>query len=292
MNRIFFILTFLLLGCSGTDENIVESWPNGNPKIISKQISKSNTLATEYYESGQIKSEGELQETIKTGPWKEWFKNGKLKSQKIYNHGSLFESFEEYHSNGKTNSKGSFDQSGKLDGEFVSYHENGSKKSQGKYSNGAQIEDWNYWNDSGSKIKNITYYFNGYPKTEEEITENGIIWRSFFQGGKMEEKGNIKDGMRIGEWTKHWELGGIHSKGKYKNNNQRGSWEYWYRDGKKRAEFEYSEKEEIIKNYWLPSGKQTLKNGNGEVHRAKGYNYNLIGTGVYKKGKFVKNLKQ
>lgn len=56
-----------------------------------------------------------------------------------------------YHDNGEVSQKGTFNQAGKLHGEWVSYSEFGDKVSMGHYDKGIRTGKWYFWTDGSVK---------------------------------------------------------------------------------------------------------------------------------------------
>lgn len=192
MNRIIIIVllaTLFAYACSKMDhpvEQVFETYANGNIKI--KHILKSKTdtfnyIAETYYENGQLKSVGTMQDSVVVGYWREYFENGNLKQNGNYaiddslnngnwtysykrpvrgKDGSILKKFD-----GWTCSVAEFAREKKnlhvcKVGPWVHYHENGEVKSKGSYKNGWPDGKWIEYADNGKKIL-LANYENGQP---------------------------------------------------------------------------------------------------------------------------------
>jgi antitoxin component YwqK of YwqJK toxin-antitoxin module len=138
-NLAFLILCPLIFLCSCAgplEEEIVETHPDGSPKLVRlyKVDGQIRTLKKEiqYYPNHQKLYEGELKDNRKHGKWTVWHQNGNTWS-------------EGYYSNGVD------------DGRRTGYHENGQKHFQGKYKNGKMAGTWKFWDDTGVKVNEIKY---------------------------------------------------------------------------------------------------------------------------------------
>ena len=76
---------------------------------------KQDGLATEWYENGQKKEEGNYKDDKKDGFWTEWYENGQISAEGLY-------------------------KNKKLEGLVTFWHTNGKKKLEGIFKNGENCE--------------------------------------------------------------------------------------------------------------------------------------------------------
>ena len=155
-------------------------WPNGKTQKIEKY--RIDTVPSN--------RSGFIYKTIKTGDWKEYYSNGKIKESKTFVRNQLQGEYKLYNAKGqlieiKRYSSGYLDgksevffDNGKLksstnhlpdgiNGPSVEYYANGKLKKEGAYEYGRKIGPWKYYYESGqialienyfSDEKNYTFY--------------------------------------------------------------------------------------------------------------------------------------
>ncbi len=117
-------------------EKYVESYANGQPRIIKKMERSGNKLVpvyqTEYFENGQISKEGPYKNGKRNGLWKTYYKTGELWS-KIYFKNGLSDSV------------------------TTAYYTNGKIRYQGFYTKGQKSGTWKIFKEDGT-IKELKHY--------------------------------------------------------------------------------------------------------------------------------------
>ena len=141
---IFFFHTVIL----GQKLIYTKTYPSGKPKLISYHIKEGvdKVREEEFFSNGCIKTEGIYQFGYKQGIWKTYFPNGCMK-------------------------KWEFFKDGILDGKTIEWYQNGNKKIEGVYSNGKKQGVFLSWKEDGSLILkqifvnglicNLIHYYNG-----------------------------------------------------------------------------------------------------------------------------------
>lgn len=144
--------------------------PNGEIKTWSKKDVK------------QV--EGFLENGTRTGIWKLYYENGKLKKQLTYQNN--IENGEEifWFENGNVQKKGSY-VNGKLNGKYEWYFENGQKQQEGFFTMGKEDSTWNEWYENG-KQKMVGHFTN--------FEKNGN-WTWWDEQGKITTKKNYTNGL-------------------------------------------------------------------------------------------------
>ena len=116
---------------------------------------KSNDLpisgiVQDYYESGQLESEGIYKDGIEEGLAKYYYENGQLESE-----GMLYGPFEAgywtyYYENGQLSQEGNYKE-GKAEGLYKMYHQNGQLSHEIYYVD-FDVDYENCWDESGTEI--------------------------------------------------------------------------------------------------------------------------------------------
>jgi uncharacterized protein len=163
---------------------------------------------------------------LKHGIWKEFFKNGKVKTEYNYNHGVL-------------------------EGLIKEFNQKGELVLANRYENDSIIDN-NVDIEETLEIRNL-YYDKYNDKDEPLIKFTGAykdgkpigVHRFFDELGKVnssklyDTNGNLLgsgvvdlEGNKEGEWSFYYSSGEIRSKGFYKNNYREGLWKFYYKDNK------------------------------------------------------------
>jgi len=121
----------------------------------------------EYYENGQLRSEGRVQKgtfgkpVFQTGLWKTFYDNGQMQSEGNYQTGSQTGLWKYYHENGKLGAKGFYGgMGGDKQGVWEFFHSNGNRSQTGSLSDGRQDGEWKYYDEYGV-IQTVMNYVMG-----------------------------------------------------------------------------------------------------------------------------------
>jgi antitoxin component YwqK of YwqJK toxin-antitoxin module len=115
---------------------------------------------------------------VKHGQWKQYFENGKIKSEGTY-------------------------EDGFWEGKLLRHHETGYKAAEGQYKKGVMEGDWMYYTNQGQP-------------TFLEIYRNGVVKKSVYYNGEFEEKYpddipkwvyNYKNGKKHGAFREYYHQG-------------------------------------------------------------------------------------
>ena len=182
-------------------------------------------VSKEYYENGQLKAKGEFIKGEEVGKHKEYYNNGQLKSNTTFLDGNKIGLYEEYLENGSPSKKGN---NGEKGGGFGPYY--------------GEIGNWTYWK----------YYSNGqlkkYYSKEEYI---GFIgnYESYYENGKLKEKGAYNDDDKDGEWSFYYENGNLKEKGAYKDDDKNGEWSFYFSNGQLEKKYTEDNSGDYTGNY-------------------------------------------
>jgi antitoxin component YwqK of YwqJK toxin-antitoxin module len=184
---------------------------------------------TFYYESGKMRSKGEINYGSENGYWQYWWENGKQQQ-------------EGYFAEGRQDSLWKF------------YNEEGSLYRSGAFKKGMQHGKW------------VDYYPNG--KISGEVMyrwgrQQGP-WSGYYENGTTSQKGFYKADLSDGSWEFFYPNGQLSHSGQFKNGEQTGRWILLTDKGTKRAELEHvGEAFPKIINAWDNTGVNSVKSGNG-----------------------------
>ncbi len=92
-------------------------------------------------------------------------------------------------------------------GPFLTYHDNGRIYKSGNYVNGLKEGEWKEYDKYGKLLKILTYKKGKIDRrsTPDQIKE----YATFYDNGRLKEKGKTKNGKRDGEWTFYQKNGEI-----------------------------------------------------------------------------------
>jgi len=83
--------------------------------------------------------------------------DGKISSIQQYLNGKDYGKWTFYHSNGRVETKGKFNEFGQRSGKWKYYYKNGELKQISKYSNGERVGKWSVYDSIGRIMEEINY---------------------------------------------------------------------------------------------------------------------------------------
>ena len=237
---------------SGEIKSLIH-FENGKKVNEGFEYSKAGEIITELiYNDGFLQSRKEFnrynEDSLKIGYWREFYKNGSIKSESNFVNGVKKGISKRYALNGKIESIKNFSidsLSGSMDIELIKlykdYFPNSYKEKLvgGFYNNMKQGMFREY--DSLGTVINGFIYRNDTILAEGLILANGTYegdWRTNYGSGKLKSKGKYIKGAKNGIWIYYFENGKIQQKGKFKNEIPSGEWTWYYKNGAlKRIEY-------------------------------------------------------
>jgi antitoxin component YwqK of YwqJK toxin-antitoxin module len=266
------------------------NYKDGKKHGLAKEYNEQGILISiiEYRYGTEIDRENinRYRDSLKVGVWKEFYPNGKIKSEMNYKDGVL---------NGMVRF---YDLSGEL---LHAYrYENGVLKDTSltieKQIN--IVEEYYDKRDStGNLIKKSSGGFvNGVPvgvhRTYDSLGRVNSS-RLYDSNGNLIGKGIVtEEGDKTGNWTFFYSSGQVKSKGKYYLNRRVGQWVYYFKSGK------VEQRGNFYKG--VPHGEWIWYFENGNIHRTENYRlgredgesveYDIEGT-VVAKGNYSEGLK-
>lgn len=249
---------------------------------------KENGTAFEYDKEGNIITILEYaygvlrkQETInrtdkkgeKQGAWKEFFPNGKVKTETSYLNGKKTGYSKTFLENG---SLGNIEKyvGDSLQSEAPElatklevrneYYEDGAIKKTGTYLYGIAEGTHKEYSQEG-KITAAKIFHEGNLVGEGLIDEAGNLrgpWTEYHANGKTKGKGNYDNGAKVGEWVFYHPNGKTEQKGKYdKKGRPQDLWKWFYDNGNLLREENYlNGKREGSLTEWSDTGKDSSGN--------------------------------
>ncbi len=100
--------------------------------------------------------EGQIKSNLRTGTWKWYSIEGNKEREATYNSGLLNGSYKEFYVAGQLKSQIDV-KNGSPEGTMFEVWPNGVRKTEGSFSDGARNGLWKFWDEAGSKLKEILY---------------------------------------------------------------------------------------------------------------------------------------
>ncbi len=212
------------------------------------------------YEKGFIskreKINREDEEGLKQGIWKEFYPNGKVKTESRFKDGKLNGYVKEYAVDGNLETAELYiddqkqsEEENHADFEIVyTYYEDGSIKSALTY-NLAGMKDGvsQYFDREGEVIASEIY-------EKDSLIAKGIVdrsgvrrgdWEFYYLGGQLKSKGKYQSGKKYGKWIYYFPSGAKEQEGFYdKSGEYTGEWKWYYEDGTLQRSEEFLKGEE------------------------------------------------
>lgn len=182
-------------------------------------IPKQSVTVTEYHPDGSKAAQGDYYEGERDGEWKFYSSEGGWMTTKAnYRHGELSGMRKEYYSNGKEKSELDFSHD-ERDGYLISYFSNGMLQSEGWFVKDERQGEWFYYNERGTMIAH-RYFMNDEPLGFQEFYDNK---------GRKNEELEIKDG-NVWTRTRYDSTGAVSYR--YESDNGTGTYALKFPNGK------------------------------------------------------------
>ncbi len=225
------------------------SYNKGTPEGVHRFFNEKGEVDnSKIYRRGILVGEGIYdEEGIKQGLWKEYYDSGELRSEGKYENGVRVGEWKFYYRNGKIDQKGKYIK-GKPEGDWRWFHENGNPWREEVYLKGKEDGPSVEYNDTG-----LTVAKGEYIEGEKEGPWN-------YQYGDFKEEGSYKDGQQDGEWKSWYKNGELSFEGRYVNGLEDGKHVWYHDNGKVREEGKYilGSREGVWKKY-DPEGLEAIE---------------------------------
>lgn len=249
-----------------------------NGKIQKEGVYNNEGLENGYWRYNNVVGlplkEGNYVNGKQNGEWKFYDENGTLKTVKTYQNGRVTGPYKEYYSNGKIKIDGGL-LNDEEHGYFKFYDENGLLTEEGNYTSAQKDGVWIDYDHSGVKHGLTTYvkgkknglyqyffgdgkiswegyynaaeqregeekhyYDNGQQKSSYTIVRNykSGPFKTWYMNGQLNERGEYTAGeMFQGLYESYFDNGKLMSKGYYDFGNKTGKWEMYDEKGRKKV---------------------------------------------------------
>jgi antitoxin component YwqK of YwqJK toxin-antitoxin module len=199
------------------------------PEGIRREYAESGEVVAAYtFKNGVMIAEGIVDdEGMRDGPWKEFYENGQLRSEGVYRNGNRIGKWRFYHANSSLEQEGSYNNQGNTDGLWKWYYDDGLLLREENFLNGNSEGIFTEFDERGNVIIQGEYV---------DGLEEGL-WK--YQHGDHREEGIYRGGMRNGEWKYYYDDGQLSFQGSFIDDNPNGRHIWYWPNGKKKDEGEY-----------------------------------------------------
>ncbi|MGE4288248.1 MAG: toxin-antitoxin system YwqK family antitoxin [Salinivirgaceae bacterium] len=233
-------------------------------------------------------------DSLQHGVWKEFYENGRIKTERFYKKGKLNGLLKSYDSNGELlfthrYSDGVLSDTAvnveneiqwvetyyeirNQEGEFI-------KKESGSFNEGIPIGVHRTYDSTGRVNSSRTYDSNGVLIARGIVNEEGDRlgeWTFFYSNGSVKSKGVYSENRRVGPWTYYYKHGTIEQKGTFYRGVPNDLWLWYFENGALK-------KEEYFK-LGKPNGLSTEYDEEGTLIAQGNYNEG------FKEGKWIYNF--
>ena len=231
------------------------SYSNGKKEGLSKEYDKDGNVITllEYHNDFLVSRERINRvdaKKLKQGPWKEFYADGKIKSESNYVDDLLNGYYKEYDEKGNLTlttlyEKGAIVKSAIDDDSEIEvvnrYDDAGKLIYSGPYRNKVPVGVHREFRD-GKVTNAFRYNDNGQKLSEGIVDEAGNMngkWKDLYADGSVRDEGQYTDNRRTGAWKFYNESGKVVQTGSFNAGRPDGLWKWYYDDGSLLREEEY-----------------------------------------------------
>jgi antitoxin component YwqK of YwqJK toxin-antitoxin module len=223
--------------------------------VIDKTANVKLEIDRDYHAGGRVKSSVNIIDGKKQGVYREYDIKGNITSSKLYRDNEIYAEglvdenmkyqgpWKFYYKSGKLRSEGSF-KDGNRDGEWKFYYENGKLEQSGKYVSNLPDGEWKWYFMNGKLLREESYlkgkeegYMKEFSDTATVIAEGNYIegrrdgaWKFFSEA--YTAQGSYIDGLETGNWKGYFSNGKLAFEGSYFEGNENGEHRYYYDNGK------------------------------------------------------------
>lgn len=217
---------------------------NGTAKEYAKD---GRIISLLEYKKGFLKSKEKINRkddaNLKTGTWKSFYQNEKVKIEQRFKNDLLNGYVKYYDTEGKLDSAvlyvdGIRQEEDENNADFdilYSYHPNGTIKTSAIYNLNGEKDGVSNTYDSTGIVVSTKFYDNNVLLKEGIIDKQGLEqdeWKFYHRSGKLKAKGKYVNGERYGKWVFYFENGQVEQEGFYdKAGRFTGLWQWYYENG-------------------------------------------------------------
>jgi antitoxin component YwqK of YwqJK toxin-antitoxin module len=195
-------------------------------------ITNGNGIFKSFSTSGKILVQGQVKDGLKVGKWITYFENGDINEEGNFTN-EVYTITNSWNSNGEQTI---------IDGQglYKTYYEdNESTFETGTVVNGLREGLWETYYETTKTIYIESNYIKG---------KLSGIQKYYFESGQLYSSGEMKDGLKEGEWIWYYENGNISSTAKFINDKKEGQQVLWNEAGEKTKEEYYKNGELEVEN--------------------------------------------
>jgi antitoxin component YwqK of YwqJK toxin-antitoxin module len=190
-------------------------------------------------------------DTVMEGPYKRFYRSGKLEAQTRYAGGKRDSSYVEFHPNGQRRLEVTYQQ-GVRQGPFKTYYETGKPAQEGTYDNDQPTGTLRYYHPNGEVKLETTLaagqpagavrelYPSGKPKVEityQNGQANGPV-KTYYPNGQLQSEATYSRGLLAGPYKTYYDNGQTETE-VLADKSGKGSYRSYYRSGKLQTEGSY-----------------------------------------------------
>jgi antitoxin component YwqK of YwqJK toxin-antitoxin module len=216
----------------------------GKEQGFGYEYDTSGTIITiTEYKAGFVKNTERLNRRdangLRQGAWKEFFANGKVKTEGHYLDDKKNGYFKEYNEFGNLVTVTKWENGvlvknppelAKIE-TVTTYWPNGKPKEVGNYKDGVPEGVFRQFSDSGT-VTGAEIYLEGILVGKGVFDKAGVKqghWQEFYDTGELKGEGDYKDGVKVGNWKYLYENGKTDQIGKYDMKGRPvGTWKWYY----------------------------------------------------------------
>ncbi len=240
---------------NGKVHNII-NYVNGKMQGLAREYSESGQIITLLeYHNGYLVNRERINRTdssgYKQGVWKEFYPDGKIKTERNFKDEQLHGFYREYDKKGNLSIAIRYD-NGRIIEEDVeeeqdveirnSYDEDGNLLASGPYRRKTPIGVHREYSRDGEIIGSKIYNDFGRVISLGIVNEEGERigkWENFYVSGKLQSEGNYTNNQKEGRWVYYYENDNIEQTGDFRNGLENGTWKWYYPNGNLHREEEY-----------------------------------------------------
>lgn len=138
-------------------------------------------------------------EDTEQGPIRSWYQNGQAKMIGNLEEGSRVGRFIWWHQNGVKQSMGSYDSKGQKTGQWIWWHENGMKSIMGQYKQDEADGLWRQWDQDGTQTREKTFDADAAVESSIDLFANEDADSGKPIDYEMAEDGSMKSMLDVGD---------------------------------------------------------------------------------------------
>jgi antitoxin component YwqK of YwqJK toxin-antitoxin module len=224
--------------------------------LLSVAYALSAQPVVAYWDSikGIKKSEMNFKDGMQHGPFKLWYKDGKLAEQGFFKYGYQDSIWKNFYETGKLKAIKSFKR-GQPDGKCIFFFTSGDSAEVDTYDYGKKDGRWQTWYENG-QVSAVTPYKNDLKEGE---------WIYYYDNGNIQNRGTFVHDKKDGHYTAWSADGKKQMEGDFSKNKETGKCQEWYVNGQLKSVTTHADTLVYLMEYNDSTGKKIITNGNGTL---------------------------